>query len=76
MFFSKSKKEDDSNRACCFCLYSSAIENNNFEYNCKFKGKVGRFSICRRFEFDITKKKPMGIDPNKLKELAKDLSDL
>ena len=73
MFFIK-KKFDNEEKACMTCQYSR-IENG--VYYCKYsKAPVNKFHSCRRYLYDITKKVPKGINPNKIAEISSDIGDL
>lgn len=71
--FGKKNKEDECDKACMLCLHSK-LQNDG--YVCKYKGEVDKFSSCRRYSYDITKKKPQGIDPSKILEISEELGDL
>ena len=71
--FNKSKKDENQENACMICQHCKIIDGR---YICKYKGEVEKFSSCRKYLYDITKKKPMGIAPQKISQLSDELKDL
>lgn len=67
------KKKNNDEKACMICQHSKLKEGN---YICKYKGEVDRFFSCKKYLYDITKRTPKGIDPNKIAELSDELGDL
>lgn len=71
--FGKKKNDDENEKACMICQHSKLQDG---KYICKYNGEVDRFFSCRKYLYDITKRTPKGIDPNKIAELSEELGDL
>ena len=53
----KKKKDIDTEKCCAYCEYAEFTEDEEFML-CAKKGKVEAFHSCRRFSYDLLKRKP------------------
>ncbi len=51
------KKNIDAEKCCAYCEYAEFTEDEEFML-CAKKGKVEAFHSCRRFSYDLLKRKP------------------
>ena len=57
MFKFKKRKQYDENRCCAYCEYAESTEDESIML-CSKKGKVEADSSCRKFSYDLLKRKP------------------
>ena len=57
MFKFKKRKQDDENKCCAYCEYAESTGDESIML-CSKKGKVEADSCCRKFSYDLLKRKP------------------
>ena len=57
MFKFKKRKQEDENKCCAYCEYAESTEDESIML-CSKKGKVEADHSCRKFSYDLLKRKP------------------
>ena len=57
MFKLKKRKQDDENKCCAYCEYAESTEDESIML-CSKKGKTEADFFCRKFSYDLLKRKP------------------
>ena len=55
--FKKRKRQEDEHRCCAYCEYAESTDDDSIML-CLKKGKVEADSCCRKFSYDLLKRKP------------------